>query len=177
MGLLARGRCERVAKSEVIFIRVDAEVKRRLEEAAESQGLTLTSFLIRAAEAAAGAVTKKRAKFREPSHTVPRKTSGACPTFFKAICQEARRGGELGYDWAGRNLLRKAASLISWDTVDQLKAKEAELSGLVWSRDDTGVLAWFDRELPRCMALIPRRRRKQFLLGIYKEVEEDGVRF
>ena len=41
------------------------------------------------------------------------------------------------------------------------------------SRSGRAHLAWFDRELPRCMELIPRRRRASFLAGVYTEVEED----
>src|SRR4051794_37055806 len=98
-----------MAKSEMIDIRVDAETKRRFEEAAEGLGLTLTSFLVRAADAAAGAAARRRAKARAAPPPAPRKTSGACPTFFKATCLEARRGGGMGYDWVGRKLIRVAA--------------------------------------------------------------------
>jgi hypothetical protein len=44
------------------------------------------------------------------------------------------------------------------------------------AEDDEGVLAWFDRELPRCMALMPRRRRPQFLKGVYAMFEEVRVK-
>jgi hypothetical protein len=162
-----------MAKSELIVIRVDPELKRRFEEAAEGMGLTLTSFLIRAAQAAAEVAEKKRAKARLASRPAPRKTSGACPTFFKATCWEASRGGGHGYDWAGRKLIGCAASLIAADTTEELFEKFEELKGLIWDRNHDGVLDWFDRELPRCMELIPRRRRASFLAGVYTEVEEN----
>jgi hypothetical protein len=162
-----------MAKDQLIIIRVDAETKRRFEEAAEGLGLSLTSFLLRAAEAAAGAAAKRQAKASAAARPAPRKTSGALPTFFRAVCLEASRGGGLGYDWAGRKLLRAAAELIAWDTTEELQHKYMELESLIWARDDGGVLGWFDRELPRCMGLIPRRRRASFLNGVYQEVEED----
>ena len=165
-----------MAKTAMIVIRVDLETKRRFEEAAEGMGLTLTSFLIRTAEAAAEVAERKRAKARVAPRPAPRKTSGACPAFFKMTCAEARRGGGHGYDWAGRQLLGCAASLIAADTSEELKKKFEELKGLIRACDDHGVLAWFDRELPRCMELIPQRRRASFLAGVYTEVEEnDGV--
>ena len=164
-----------MAKQKMIGVRVDDALKRRIEKAAESQGVTITTFLIRAAETAVKAAEKKQAsaRNREPGRTAARKTSGACPTFFKALCLEASRGGDQGYDWTGRKLVRSAASLVVWDTPDELRAKFAELKRLIRGRDNEGVLGWFDRELPRCMALIPRRRRPSFLTGVYEEVEED----
>jgi hypothetical protein len=162
-----------MAKSEIIVIRVDAETKRRFEEAAEGVGLSMTSFLIRAAEAAAGAAAKRQAKARAAARPAPRNTSGACPTFFKSICWEARRGGGLGYDRAGSKLIRVAATLVAYDTDEELIEKLKGLEALVLARDDVGVLGWFDRELPKCMALIPQRRRASFLAGVYREVEED----
>lgn len=163
-----------MAKSETIIIRVDAESKRRIEAAAEDLGLTLTTFLLKAAEAAASGVEKRRERARVPFRPVGRKTSGACPSFFRAICLEASRGGELGYDRAGRKLVRVAAELIAGDTAEELAEKCKDLKGLVRDRADNCVLGWFDRELPRCMELIPRRRRPTFLAGVYQEIEEDG---
>src|SRR3954451_4434176 len=107
-------------KNELILMRVDPATKRRIAEAAESQGLTLTSFLIRAAEAAAGAVEKKRAKVRATGRPSSRQSSGACPSFFKTPCLEARRVGDQGYMWAGRKLLETATSLVAWDTDEEL---------------------------------------------------------
>jgi hypothetical protein len=162
-----------MAKSELIVIRVDPETKRRFEEAAEGMGLTLSSFMIRTAEAAAEVAERKRAKARVAPRPAPRKTSGACPAFFKMTCAEARRGGGHGYDWAGRKLIGCAASLIAADTTEERYEKFEELKGLIGDRNNDGVLNWFDRELPRCMELIPRRRRASFLAGVYTEVEED----
>jgi len=71
-------------------------------------------------------------------------------------------------------LLGAAASLIERRTSAELQKKFNELRGAIDRRDDTRVLSWFDRELPRCMALIPTRRRPTFLEGVYEAVEETG---
>jgi hypothetical protein len=160
-------------KAEVIVIRVDADTKRRLELAAESRGLTLSTFVIRAAEAAARFAMKKQATAGAPSPPVPRTTSGACPAYFRAICWEASQGGDQGYMRAGRKLLRTAASEIAWESDDELTEKFNDLKRVLQRRNDDGVLAWFDREFPRCMALIPRRRRSTFLEGAYRQFKED----
>ena len=162
-----------MAKTEMIVIRVDLETKRRFEEAAEGMGLTLTSFLVKTAEAAAEVAARKRAKARVAPRPALRKTSGACPTLFKATCSEARRGGGHGYDRGGRYLIYYCPSLIAADTIEERKKKWGELADLIRARNDDGVLAWLDRELPRCMELIPQRRRASFLAGVYTAVEED----
>jgi len=162
-----------MAKGKLITVRADAATKHRLEEAADRSGMTLSSFLLGAGEAAAAAAAKRQARACEAARPTPGRASGACPRFFKAICSEVRRGGGPGYAWAGRKLLRAAAGLIAWDTAEELRLKYTELENAILARDDAGVLGWFDRELPRCMALIPRRRRASFLAGVYREVEED----
>jgi hypothetical protein len=40
--------------------------------------------------------------------------------------------------------------------------------------DDAAVLAWFGRWLPRCLSLIPPRRRQTFLQGVYKYLSVEG---
>jgi hypothetical protein len=39
--------------------------------------------------------------------------------------------------------------------------------------DDEATLAWLDRWLPRCMELVPRRRRARFLEGVYRYTREE----
>jgi hypothetical protein len=164
-----------IKKSELIVIRVTADMKQRFEVAAASSSASLTTFMVRAAEAAAVVATKRQARSRAVARPTHRKSSGACPTFFKALCWETRRGGGLGYDWAGRKLTRVAAELVAYETDDDWTEKLEGLEALVLARDDAGVLGWFDRELPRCMSLIPRRRRASFLAGVYEEVEADDT--
>jgi hypothetical protein len=103
------------------------------------------------------------------------KPSGACPTFFKASCREAREGGTSGYHWAARSLTCAVAGLAPYDVKDEewITRVEALLS-LALDRDDRGVLAWFDQNLPRCMALVPRVRRDTFVKGVYQAVDEEG---
>lgn len=101
------------------------------------------------------------------------KASGACPTFFRAACRTASHGGGSGYEEPGYTLVGGVASLLD----DDLDAKLEALDGFLMSDDDDAVLGWFDRELPRCMALVPRRRRLSFLRGVHRFVfdEENDV--
>lgn len=99
--------------------------------------------------------------------------SGACPTFFRALCRNATDGTTGEYQNVGYSFIGAVASMLAEDGEDQADAKLGQLSDLVWARDDDGTLAWFDREFPRCMALIPTRRRHQFLAGVYKRAIDE----
>jgi hypothetical protein len=99
--------------------------------------------------------------------------SGACPTYFRALCFEARRGGDEGYAAAGHQLTGHLTELVDGDSPGEVAAKLVELAGRIRRRDDPRVIEWFERELPRCTALVPRRRRRTFLQGVYRMVDED----
>ena len=163
-------------KKEIIIMRVDSETKGRLEQAARSRGLTLSSFLLRAGERAARAPGPGTAGARDSAPgrgRVRRPAGGAFPTFFRALCQEARRGGDEGYAAAGHELTRHLRGLVDGDSAAEVDAKVSELAKRIRRRDDPGVTDWFERELPRCMALVPGRRRRTFLRGVYRMLDED----
>lgn len=92
--------------------------------------------------------------------------SEGVPTFFRALCSDASGGGNHSYSIAGWHLGLHAPELVQ-ASVHELPLLLQELQSLLNQHDDEGVLAWFDRELPACMELVPRRRRPQFLLGVY----------
>jgi hypothetical protein len=109
--------------------------------------------------------------------------AGPCPDAFRKRCREARRGGKGGgYRLAGYTLAGLVGDLIECDSAQERAAKLDELARLIWRwsegpdsgpvPDDDGVLAWFERELPRCLALVPRGSRHQFLRGVYAHAFE-----
>jgi len=161
-------------KKEIIIMRVDSETKGRLEQAARSRGLTLSSFLLRAGARAArtpGPGTAVAGDSAPGRGRVRRPAGGACPTYFRALCHEARRGGDQGYAAAGCELTRHLCQLIDDDDPDEMEARLAELRTMLNDRDESNVIDWFQRELPRCMALVPRRRHRTFLQGVYRMYE------
>lgn len=95
------------------------------------------------------------------------------PTFFRASCREVRRGsGSAGYDGSGYQLMSHVESLVPHALEDDEWDEEINrLFELIQQRDDEAVLAWFDQSYPLCMAMIPWRRRGNFLSGIYKAAE------
>ena len=98
--------------------------------------------------------------------TVDRSVSGACPTYFRALCHTASLGGEHTYAWAGRGLVSGLHQLAPYDVEeDEWAERIAALADLICPPgqlvglrrpDDAPILEWFVRELPRCMASCPR---------------------
>lgn len=90
------------------------------------------------------------------------------PSFFRACCREARSGGSISYARAGRELARHVEDLIPYDAdSDEWAAEVDHLEALIADRRDEHVWNWFQRRYPRCMQLVPKRRRQAFLAGVY----------
>jgi hypothetical protein len=90
------------------------------------------------------------------------------PTFFRACCAAASTGGSLGYDHAGRELTRHLHNLIPDDLgFEEWESECKSLCTLIQKRDDDAVEQWFVSRYPRCLALVPKRRRAAFLQGVY----------
>ncbi|HKM53329.1 MAG TPA: hypothetical protein VJY33_07935 [Isosphaeraceae bacterium] len=134
-----------------------------------------------------GAVLERFPRFFTKDTAMPNTlnpmASGARPSFFRCLCREAAQGGTKSYAEAGYDLVRHVGELDPLGMEDDDWAKELEeLSALVLPldpdrrlrcSDDNAVLAWFDRWLPPCMALVPRSRRQSFLKGVYSFVDDD----
>jgi hypothetical protein len=155
---------------------VDGETKRRIEDAAKAKGVSMTTFVTEAA-------------VREAQRTKPidpRRHFHGVPTFFRACCAEAAQGGTGGYASAGWHLANGVESLHDDpdEVMDELRdlvaaARRADRLDIRANRPlndaDRAVLRWFDKEFAKCMALVPARRRQQFLRGIMAADEEGGL--
>ena len=151
----------------MIVVRVDEATKRRLEEAAQRKGKTMTTFLVEAGEREARRV--ERTPVKGGVH-------GGVPTYFRANCFESSRGGDRGYDAAGWHLAIHLEQEMPHDADPEEWADEVEgLVKMLNAGNDAAALAWFDRHYPKCMALIPARRRPQFLKGVYAAHEQDRI--
>lgn len=155
-----------------ICIRVTDEERRVFQEAAESRHKTLTDFIKDAATEAA----KKPIKQQRESHA-----HTGLPTYIRASIYHARRGGAVSYREVGWNLaihlngeIPASASFDDWQ--DELDAL-GDLLFPAHKRDAAKVLAWFDSHYPRIMNEIPRRRRSQFLEGVYDAADEEKIEF
>jgi hypothetical protein len=168
-----------MAKSEFLVLRVDAPLKERIAAAASRVGQNVTTFVLQAAEKAVAKVEGLPASSAKPSG------KGACPAWLAARCREAVRGGAGGYGAAGLALARNLASVAPWElTTPEWAEALADLGELLHVAaaalarprpDPEAVWAWLERHLPRCAALIPRRRREQFINGIAQAVEDETI--
>jgi hypothetical protein len=159
-----------MAKSETIILRVDAETKAWITEAANRQGKSLTTFLLQAAAKAAGKESPISVASLKP------RGKGPCPTWFLASCHEAKQGGTNGYYWPGYKLASALGSHQPYEVETDDWADEIErLNTLAQRNEREAVAEWFQAYLPRCLALVPVRRREQFLDGIFQAAEEGKI--
>lgn len=92
------------------------------------------------------------------------------PAFFRACCRDVKsRRVEVGYDHPARELVRHLEDQFPYGLPrDEWAERLGRLALMVREHDDASVLAWFLEHYPKCMALVPRRRRRQFLAGVYE---------
>jgi hypothetical protein len=97
-------------------------------------------------------------------------------------CLEASQGGRNTHADAGYSLAMHLGSLGPFDIeeeewhrlLDELSDSIDRANETGDSSDDDVVIAWFERWVPRCMALVPRRRWPMFLKGVYRYAVEEG---
>jgi Protein of unknown function (DUF1778) len=156
-----------MVKSEVIIVRVGPETKGQIEQAAERKGLSLTTFVVDAAKKAAEKTNAEPpvARFR------------GIPAWFRAVCTEASQGGSWTYRYVGEHLARHLGGMIPQNVndVQEWATILKELEDLVFKppvkRDNDAIWAWLYKYFPKCMELVPKRRRLQFLEGFCKRIE------
>ena len=101
---------------------------------------------------------------------------GGVPSFFRGCVIEASYGGSGGYKVAGWHLALSVRGLLErYTEEDEEEQKIAELKDALTDGSDQSVIAWFKREFPACMKLVPARRRIQFVQGIRDAHEEDRL--
>jgi len=100
--------------------------------------------------------------------------SGACPTFFKALCYEASQGGDRSYYSAGYELARHLSENIDDNTQLQKLVRMLETKNESKMRDN--IRSWLKRYLPRCMKGVPsRRQRGSFMDGFVHCIDDDNA--
>lgn len=79
-----------------------------------------------------------------------------------------RRTGPTG--WTTESAGWTFASLLS--EADDDKGKAAELDHIINAGSDEHLLVFLRREYPRCLALVPPRRRTRFIAGVWRAIDE-----
>jgi hypothetical protein len=161
-----------MVRDKSLVIRIEEHVKKEIEEAARIQGVTISTFVVDAAKAAAAKeIAKKPAQ--------PATRFRGVPKFFLAGAQEASRGGTGGYASLARRFTRTLPGEVP-DDIDWKAWEETELPSLreaIDAEDDAAIWSWFVRHYPKCMELVPARRKSQFLEGVYQADDEDPLDF
>jgi hypothetical protein len=105
-----------------------------------------------------------------------RGTFTGIPTFIRAHCRTASKGGSGGYSEAGFHLGYHVRDLEPYDieTEDWLAVIVFELHPLIEVENDDAVIAWCVRRYPRVMAMVPTRRRASFVAGFYRGFAKGG---
>lgn len=105
---------------------------------------------------------------------------GPCPTYFRAGCIEASRGRAsdgtiFGYDQPAYHLTIHLENERPYQ-VDEIDWEDAilELIDLIDVGADVKIVEWYVHWLPRCMTLVPRRRHKKFVQGVYRAAIRNG---
>lgn len=163
-----------MTKESLLTIRIDADQKLRITEAARKVGKSISTFVVEA--------TMQSVETAETIQAIPERTAitgGAFPSFFQALCRTAQAGGEAGYASAGYELTRHLPSLMPYELddedawLDRLRALESLLSKR--SGSDEPIIEWFATNVPRCHALVPRRRQGKFVEGVRARFENEGL--
>jgi hypothetical protein len=117
------------------------------------------------------------------------------PSFFRSLCRSVKRQLNTehrhitgSYSHPAYELSRHLADRLQPGELDRehWETELAKLGALLRPADpagpeagpgrrtDAGIGDWFQEHYPRCMALIPRRRRHQFVAGV-RSAFEDGI--
>src|SRR5947208_14961851 len=106
--------------------------------------------------------------------TIPRHTG--VPSFFRACCYEASNGGTNTYRNAAWHLaihlydqVTNDIELNDWENyVEELRAAcDEEEEDKVWQ--------WFNRHYPKCIELVPKRRKRQFVKGVLQAYDDGRI--
>ena len=167
-----------MTKDSNIILRVDPKAKERIALAARSRGKNMSTFIL---DATMRQVVKVESQ-PEPRRAVG---SGPCPTYLRAMCETAKAGGSTGDEAVGDDLLNLAATEPSWDVEEQEWSRRLRNIEKLLARRrrivsegpevDAAVLACFEEYVPRCLRLIPARRRTALLRGVYERYWLGGM--
>lgn len=93
------------------------------------------------------------------------------PSFFRACCHDATRGGKWSYEHPGREF-GTALERLEPDHVefDEWAGELDRVGELLFAYRFAEVERWLLLHYPRCMSLVPRRRRGNFMLGMREAV-------
>ena len=104
------------------------------------------------------------------------KAYGACPTLFRSSCRRAYANASDNYEEPGRKLAAMVSCLPPEDIeFTHWSDRVAEFATLAAEEHDEAVIAWLQRWVPRCLALVPTGSFRSFLRGIYRYAKDFDI--
>lgn len=98
------------------------------------------------------------------------------PSFFRKCCATASAGRQPSYADAGYHLTLHIAALEPYEAEEgQWVSEVRELWNLASSQNEAEVLRWFLARFPACMGMVPKRRRQNFVAGIYQALNRSDL--
>lgn len=96
------------------------------------------------------------------------------PSWFRAACRSASRGGRYGYFGVGRSFAESIGQLVPLNLeFDQWGDEVEQFAALFDAEDETAIWHWFEQRFPKLAARIPPQRRESFIDGM-REVHGDA---
>jgi hypothetical protein len=124
----------------------------------------------------AGRVRKVLARHRQWADQLQSGVFSGVPSFLGAWCHTASQGGRNGYESAGYSFAQHIAKLAPYATEeDEWLDMLSDLIELLYDKKHRATVDWFARRMPRCISLVPPRRRAAFFEGIRKCHEHEGL--
>jgi hypothetical protein len=158
-----------------------------IRRAARATGATVTA-ITKVSLREAGKILEKE---EERMQTESRPAHRGVPSYFRAHCETARQGGANGYAEAGYHLAIHLGSespdeldINEWaETVEEglhphlnaLEVEEERGRKIICETREGALDAawkWFLETYPKMMALVPKRHRERFILGVLQAHEE-----
>jgi hypothetical protein len=154
-----------------LIIRIEPAEKEKIREAASARGESLTTFITRTCLREADKELAKKQMDETP------KVRGG-PTYFRIGCLEAKQGGTNTYSTPAWHLAIHTGANMPHDCDDDEGVWEKmldELREAAGEDDIDGVWEWYCKVFPKCMELVPARRKEQFAEGIIKAWEDNRL--
>jgi uncharacterized protein (DUF1778 family) len=184
----------------LICFRVDDDQKARIEAAAFFLNKSVTTFVkenvmsaVENVESRSDKQPKQASLFDMDRSATPEevesppakqtKRRATVPAWFRALCREAAKGGSfgfhrVGYRWAS-NMPNPPPGFAPAEWQEEVASLQGKLD-MAWLFTDKKrrtaiaelILAWFVRNFPQFMELIPPRRRGEFVLGFLDDFDD-----
>jgi len=100
---------------------------------------------------------------------------GGVPSYFRYGCLEAQRGGSSTYFTPAWHLAIHTEENMpdDMDDEEEWEGLVDELREAAGNEDAETVWDWYSKVFPKCMVLVPPRRKDQFAKGVF-QAWEDG---